>query len=156
MAVLSVVLLAALVASCGSDDEDAPCTEEGGEPRFEVSIVDDQPVDQAKARGRGRPPRSDGEAKVAVCTAATAIETLADQQGGGYLNVTEAQLRKVDPPIPSTVSIGVATEEIFEVAATAEVSGVSFRVAKEVVGQYSYPCVPPGVGDCRIQGVWEP
>ena len=103
---------------------------------------------------RQRDKAKDAQAKVAVRTAALAIETWAVDAGGDYDGATPAGLSAIEPTLTgATLSVPLASGHSYELAATST-SGNEFTIERHANGTSSLRCVDPDVGGCPSSGVW--
>ena len=98
---------------------------------------------------------NDSRAKADVRTAQTALETwYTDSQEYTGADITE--LRKIEPSLPSTVSVTVGTQD-YTVSQTATGTGTEFRIARSSGGVVTRTCGPVGgtltKGGCK-NGQW--
>lgn len=96
----------------------------------------------------------DGEAKVAVRTAAMAIETYRTDNDGEYSDATEAHLRDIEPILNdadlAVISAAANEYELQVVSAT----GNTFRLARLSNGTTNLACDDPGRAGCPLSGTW--
>jgi type IV pilus assembly protein PilA len=98
----------------------------------------------------------DADAKSAVRTAQTAIETEATDNDGNYDTGTAARLQEIEPTLAdSTLSSVPSGTAGYELAVTSETNGV-FTITR-TGGNTTYTCGPEayqGEGGCPTDGNW--
>jgi type IV pilus assembly protein PilA len=101
----------------------------------------------------------DAAAKSLARTAATAMETYATTNNGGYSGANAASLNSIEPSLRTTASTtspylssasGTATS--YTVVATSP-SGNSFTIVNNG-GQSTFTCAAAGKGGCSSSGTW--
>ena len=106
----------------------------------------------------------DAEAKAAVRTAQTAIETYATDRNGSYLSATSdpvapyvaGSLQAIEPTLGDvgarlTVS---STGTTYTVQVTSTVTGQAFRISRDANGVVTQPCDVDGKAGCPASGFW--
>jgi type IV pilus assembly protein PilA len=101
----------------------------------------------------------DAEAKSAVKTSQTALETYATDNNGKYTGATPAALKAIEPTIVTSGTGGAAIKTLTPTTSgyTIEVysdSGGTFSVVRSSTGSLTYPCSSPGSGGCPSSGDW--
>jgi hypothetical protein len=142
---VAAVAFVATVGGCGSGDDEG-----ADRPGVDRILLGKEP---GGPRARARLARSDREAQVRARTAATAIETFATDRGGTYVGASVADLRRIDPSVPSTTAVQ-ADATGYSVIVTSELSGTAFTVTKQADGQLAFTCSAPGRGACPASGKW--
>lgn len=104
---------------------------------------------------------TDAQAKSAVRTAETAMETYATENAGSYLNATPAILKGIEPTlqtgaVPNAITVPKATATEFEVTSTSGTSpSHSFTIGRGVGGVVKFSCLPFKSGGCPAEpGDW--
>jgi len=106
---------------------------------------------------------TDAEAKSAVKTAQTAIETYATDNGGSYEDASVADLEAIEATLPDAVApaegaltVVAAGEDSYEVAVDSERTGDnSFSIERvTVTGDTLQSCSQPGEGGCSENSDW--
>ncbi len=91
---------------------------------------------------------NDSRAKADVRAAQTALETwYTDAQT--YSGATPAELRKIEPSLPTTVQVVAANDQDYEVTQTAPSTGTVFRIIRAADGTISRTC---GTGPAFSKG----
>jgi len=103
----------------------------------------------------------DADAKAAVRTAQTAIETYATDHNGEYTGATATGLGGLTTIEPTLADVGArltvdaATIDTYEVEVDSTVAGHSFTIARNAGGTTTLSCVPlAGDGGCPSGGNW--
>jgi type IV pilus assembly protein PilA len=102
---------------------------------------------------------TDAQAKAAVRTAETAMETYATEHGGEYTGASSEDLHNIEPTLVET---GGGNNEIVVVAAGAEtftvksISGTEneFIISREAGGTVDFNCEEQGHAGCPEGGNW--
>jgi type IV pilus assembly protein PilA len=103
---------------------------------------------------------TDAQAKSAVRTAETAMETYATENGGSYASATPTILHGIEPTLQTSganaITIPKATATEFEVTSTSGTSPThSFTIAREAGGTVKFSCLPFNSGGCPASpGDW--
>jgi type IV pilus assembly protein PilA len=105
---------------------------------------------------------SDAAGKELARTAQTTAETISTDNGGSYATIlTPADLKNVEKSINTTagttdayVSAALGTANSYTVTATAEPSGHTFTIARDLNGVVTRTCLPVGQGGCPASGNW--
>jgi type IV pilus assembly protein PilA len=100
----------------------------------------------------------DGEAKVQVRTASTAIESIATEKNGNYSDVTVDRIQAFEPALldvpDDSLSLDVDVEGLrYRVAVLSE-SDNEFWIHRADDGELTYPCTAPDSGGCPADGNW--
>ena len=102
----------------------------------------------------------DSEAKSIAKTAQTALETYATDNNGKYTGATQAELKKIEPTLPSATSGANAittltvADSSYTITVTSE-SGNTFSIVRATDGSLTYPCTPAtGGGGCPGSAGW--
>ena len=96
----------------------------------------------------------DGEAKIAVRTAATAIETYRTDNDGEYSDATEADLRDIEPILnDADLAVISAAANEYELDVRS-VTGNTFRLTRLANGMTILTCDDPGHAGCPDSGTW--
>ena len=97
----------------------------------------------------------DADAKAAVRTAQTAIETYATDNGGEYTGATAAALRDIEPTLnDADLEEPVAGVSTYTVEVTSETT-TGFNIARNAAGQTIQDCTDPGEAGCPApDGNW--
>ncbi len=100
----------------------------------------------------------DGEAKVQVRTASTAIESIATEKNGNYSDVTVDKIQALEPALldvpDASVSLDVDVVGLrYRVAILSE-SGNEFWIHRADGGELTYPCTTHDSGGCPADGNW--
>jgi type IV pilus assembly protein PilA len=102
---------------------------------------------------------TDAQAKAAVKTAATAMETCAnDNRTAGYTSCTVGSLTAIEPSLQSSgnnaVTVqGTPSTTSYTVRSTTSSGGNWFQIAKSSTGT-TYTCDTDGSGGCPANGTW--
>ncbi|MEK6327960.1 MAG: prepilin-type N-terminal cleavage/methylation domain-containing protein [Actinomycetota bacterium] len=102
----------------------------------------------------------DAEAKSAVRTAQTAIETYATDNGGSYANADVADLTTIEPTLTDVGNRltlpAVPTANTYTVQVESEVGATQlFRIARAAGGTTASTCDTGGTGGCPSNGQWD-
>ena len=102
----------------------------------------------------------DAEAKSAVRTAQTAIETYATDNDGSYANATVAALVTIEPTlgdVGARLTLPAApTADTYTVQVQSEVGATQlFRIARADTGTTTSTCDVDGTGGCPSNGQWD-
>jgi type IV pilus assembly protein PilA len=98
----------------------------------------------------------DADAKEAVRTAQTAIETYATDSGGSYVGATAAKLVAIEPSLGNAAvqdptDLGAKT---YTVKVNSEVAGQSFSISRFSNGVLDSDCTVHGTAGCPTDGNW--
>jgi type IV pilus assembly protein PilA len=100
----------------------------------------------------------DADAKAAVRTAQTAIETYATDHQGSYSLATPAALVTIEPTLSDVgarLTVPTATDTEYTVQVASTVTGHNFRISRAASGTTSLACDPAaGDGGCPSGGNW--
>jgi type IV pilus assembly protein PilA len=101
----------------------------------------------------------DADAKAAVRTAQTAMETFATDNNGEYTGVAAADLEAIEETlVAADLSIPVAaTADTYTVRVTSDTTG-QFDISRDAAGNTSLTCGPAayqGEGGCPSDGTWD-
>jgi prepilin-type N-terminal cleavage/methylation domain-containing protein len=93
----------------------------------------------------------DAEAKTTVVTGAKAVEAYSTEHGGGYADVTLADLGKIEPSLKQARELTVtSTATTYTVSvASAAAAGAAFSIERTAAGDSIRSCTQPGTGGCR-------
>jgi type IV pilus assembly protein PilA len=102
---------------------------------------------------------TDAQAKSAVRTAETSMETYATENGGSYAGATSAILHGIEPTL---VEEGKGSNEIKVLSGTAKtfkvesVSGtkIGYNIERKEGGEVVFNCTKPGNAGCPTGGDW--
>lgn len=99
---------------------------------------------------------TDAEAKAAVRTAQTAIETFATDNGGSYAGATAANLKAIEPSLNNaTLADPTTTADTYTVQVTSDRSGThTFSIERQAGGTLDSDCSPTNDGGCPSDGNW--
>jgi type IV pilus assembly protein PilA len=107
----------------------------------------------------------DAEAKSAVRTAQTAIETYATDHDGHYTGAVSdptaadpASLQKIEQSLTDVgtrLTVPAATDTTYTVQVGSEVSGQLFRISRAANGTTTSTCDVDGTGGCPSNGEWD-
>ena len=107
----------------------------------------------------------DAEAKSAVRTAQTAIETYATDHDGHYTGAVSdptaadpASLQKIEQSLTDVgtrLTVPAATDTTYTVQVTSEVAGQVFRISRAGTGVTTSTCDTDGEGGCPSNGEWD-
>jgi type IV pilus assembly protein PilA len=96
---------------------------------------------------------NDAKAKETAHSAQVAMETYSTEHNGSYVGATAANLKLIEPTLPSEPTTGVegfkvesATSESYNLKVTAGTTGDTFSIVRAVGGGITYPCT--GGGGC--------
>jgi type IV pilus assembly protein PilA len=101
---------------------------------------------------------TDAQAKAAVRTAETAIETYATENGGSYVGATALKLSEIEPTlqtagnnkIEAPSNLGTKKFKVESVSAT----GVKFSIERLENGTVDFDCSSHGASGCPSTGDW--
>lgn len=104
---------------------------------------------------------TDAQAKSAVRTAETAIETYATENGGSYEGVTSIKLHEIEPTLVEAtkgnneITLSGLGKEGFTVTSKSG-SGTTFSITRNVGGTVTFSCSASaaGKGGCPKGGEW--
>ena len=108
----------------------------------------------------------DADAKSAVRTAQTAMETYATDNDGSYLNATSdgtapyaaGSLQAIEETlgdVGTRLTIVTAEADNYEVQVASEVTGQNFRIARDANGVTTNTCDVGGTAGCPSDGNWD-
>ena len=98
----------------------------------------------------------DADAKAAVRTAQTAMETYATDNGGTYVGATDEALVAIEPSLGNADLLdptGLGAKA-YTVTVNSEVSGQSFTISRATDGTLDSDCDVNGVAGCPTDGNW--
>jgi type IV pilus assembly protein PilA len=103
---------------------------------------------------------TDAQAKSAVRTAETAMETYATENGGKYTNATPAILKEIEPTLQTAgnnkIEVPAAGESTFTVQSVSG-TGNTFIIKREAGGVVDFDCTVGAAGKkggCPSNGNW--
>jgi type IV pilus assembly protein PilA len=98
----------------------------------------------------------DADAKAAVRTAQTAIETYATDHGGTYAGATAANLTTIEPSLGNADLQNPTglTDKTYSVTVNSEVSGQSFTIERFSNGVLDSECTTHDKAGCPADGNW--
>ena len=98
---------------------------------------------------------TDAQAKAAVRTAETAMETYATENGGSYEGATPAILHGIEPTLQEAgdneINVNEDEPTTFEVESVSG-TGTGFVIAREEGGTVKFSCTDEGNGGCPEDG----
>ena len=106
---------------------------------------------------------TDADAKSAVDTAHTALESYSTQANGSFAGATLDDLKRIegtlsnfdgvpaDEPVLTLMGLGDDTYTIQVLSAT----GTAFSLSRESSGTLEYTCAPVSTGGCPASGHWD-
>lgn len=99
---------------------------------------------------------TDAEAKSAVKTAQTAIETYATDNDGSYVGATPAALEAIEETLPAVgLTVPSATATTYTVSVDSTRTGVNtFEINRIAGGDTTQTCSEDGEGGCSSTGTW--
>jgi type IV pilus assembly protein PilA len=101
---------------------------------------------------------TDAEAKSAVKTAQTAIETYATENDGSYLNATPAILKGIEETLPDAPTLAVSglAEKGYTVTVDSDRTGTNtFSITRDpATGATTQSCSETGEGGCSANSDW--
>ncbi len=98
----------------------------------------------------------DADAKSAVRTAQTAIETYSTDNDGSYVGATAALLEDIEPSLGNAdlqEPTGLA-QKAYTVTVNSEVTGQSFSISRAATGVLDSDCNVNGTAGCPTDGNW--
>jgi type IV pilus assembly protein PilA len=99
----------------------------------------------------------DSDAKSAVRTAETAMETYSTDNDGKYTGADPAALEGIEPTLNDTpgdsLDVVSATDDSYEVAVTSD-TGTTFSISRADTGRTTLSCDDPGNAGCPTGGDW--
>jgi type IV pilus assembly protein PilA len=98
----------------------------------------------------------DADAKEAVRTAQTAIETFATDHGGTYAGATADALKKIEPSLGNAdvQAPSDLTAKSYTVKVNSEVAGQSFSISRFTNGVLDSECTVHETAGCPSDGNW--
>ena len=98
----------------------------------------------------------DADAKAAVRTAQTAMETYATDNGGSYVGATAASLQTIEPSLGNALLQAPTNlaAKAYTVTVNSEVTNQSFSISRFANGQLDSDCNVDGVAGCPDGGNW--
>lgn len=99
---------------------------------------------------------NDADAKAAVRTAQTAMETYATDNNGSYSLATTAKLVAIEPTLadaPTAVVVDAANAKDYGLT-VASSTGTTFTITRAVAGTTNLTCAPAATGGCPVGGDW--
>jgi hypothetical protein len=98
---------------------------------------------------------ADADARAAVRTAWTAMETYATDHGGEYTGATAEDLKRIEPTLGSvSLSVGRALPKAYSLSVTSAAGGNVFTQERLNDGTTLFTCTEEGSGDCPVGGNW--
>jgi type IV pilus assembly protein PilA len=100
----------------------------------------------------------DADAKSAVRTAQTAIETLATDNNGSYASATPAALQLIEPTlneVGARLKVPAPTATSYTVTVDSTVGGQSFSINRATSGATTLTCTVGGKAGCPTGGSWD-
>jgi type IV pilus assembly protein PilA len=97
----------------------------------------------------------DADAKSAVRTAQTAMETYATDNGGSYVGADAADLRGIEETLSAAnlAPAPVVAADSYTVSVTSDTGNV-FNIARNAAGGTSLTCTTTGNAGCPTDGTW--
>jgi type IV pilus assembly protein PilA len=98
----------------------------------------------------------DADAKAAVRTTQTAMETYATDNGGSYLGATAAKLKAIEPTLNNAAvqePTGLAAKA-YTVRVNSEVTGQWFEISRADTGVLDSECATHSTAGCPSDGNW--
>ena len=98
---------------------------------------------------------NDAQAKAAVRTAQTAMETYATDNDGSYAGASVDLLRAIEDTLnDATFTVG-STASTYTITASSDTTPVhNFTIARAADGTVDYSCTPRGEGGCPNDSDW--
>ena len=100
----------------------------------------------------------DADAKAAVRTAQTAMETYSTDNNGSYTGATAALLEGIEETLTAAnLSEPTVTDDTYTVTVTSDTTG-TFSIARTAAGATNLTCGPvayQGDGGCPTDGTWD-
>jgi type IV pilus assembly protein PilA len=97
----------------------------------------------------------DADAKAAVRSAQTAIETYATENNGSYASATPTILRGIESTLnDATLTVPAATATTYTVRVTSD-TGKWFEIQRAGTGVTTQPCGPSPGGGCPTDSTWD-
>jgi type IV pilus assembly protein PilA len=100
----------------------------------------------------------DADAKAAVRTAQTAMETYSTDNNGTYTGATAARLEAIEETLtPANLGEPTVTDDTYTVTVTSDTTG-TFSISRDAGGATSLTCGPAtyqGKGGCPTDGTWD-
>jgi len=98
----------------------------------------------------------DADAKAAVRTAQTAMETYATDNGGSYVGATAASLQTIEPSLGNALLQAPTNlaAKAYTVKVNSEITGQSFSISRFANGQLDSDCTVAGTAGCPTGGNW--
>lgn len=100
---------------------------------------------------------TDAQAKSAVRTAETAMETYATEHGGSYVGATPSILHTIEPTLQTSgnnaITVAKAEAKVFKVTSTAGTTN-TFSIERQEGGTVDFSCTKEEVGGCPTGGNW--
>jgi hypothetical protein len=81
------------------------------------------------------------------------MEAYAADHHGAYTGATVAELRSIDPSIPTDLGV-LAQTGSYTLIVRSQFTGTEFTITKAITGQLVHECSAPGVGDCPQDRDW--
>jgi type IV pilus assembly protein PilA len=97
----------------------------------------------------------DAKAKEYAHTAQVATETYSTENGGLYTGVNQAEIQKIEPTIPGTVTVTADPSGKGYTIVSEASSGNKFNIIRSDEGKLSFTCTTGGKGGCPVGGNWE-
>lgn len=98
---------------------------------------------------------TDAKAKEYAHTAQVATESYSTEHSGLYTGVTTFELERLEPTVPSTLTVKAEEEGKGYKIVSEATTGNKFTVAKSKEGKTTFTCTTKGQGGCPSTGNWE-
>ena len=96
----------------------------------------------------------DADAKAAVRTAQTAMETYATDNSGSYTGATAALLEGIEETLTdATLNAPTVTDDTYTVSVTSDTTNV-FSISRDAAGATTQTCTATGEAGCPSDGNW--
>lgn len=97
----------------------------------------------------------DADAKAAVRTAQTALETYATDNGNSYVGADAAKLQAIEPTLTGkTITLAGLGPKAYTVTVASSVAGQTFSISRAAAGTTSFNCTVQGTAGCPTGGNW--
>ncbi len=97
----------------------------------------------------------DADAKAAVRTAQTALETYATDNGGSYAGASAQDLKDIEPALGNAdLEEPTTAAKTYSVTVNSDVEGQSFTISRDSSGVLDSDCTEKGKGGCPSDGKW--
>lgn len=99
---------------------------------------------------------TDAEAKAAVRTAQTALETYATDNGGSYADaaVDGAELKVIETTLADKTILVASDEDEYTVTVSSDIAGQTFEIGRTSTGATTFDCTVRSTGGCPSDGQW--